>query len=278
MSCVRFGCRAAVRALVLAGTMAITACTYEKSGPPELHYRLSDPLAPEGNTVSAPAPIGNTVTVCSAHGCQHHTPFTFTDADLKRIALILERERSQDSPEAERKAIGQAIAWIERRVGRATGTDRDRAGLGILGSNDRSQQDCVDEATNTTSYLLVMERAGLLHHHKVARPYAKGNLIMGKWLHWSAMIAERATGRKFAVDSFFYANGKPPIIMAADRWYIDEGLPATPAATSTAYARAPSPTSRGMDRRGLNQLVDRALKPPSTPSRAALGYTAAIPR
>lgn len=272
MSCVRYGCRAAVRAVVIAGTMAVCACTYEKDGPPELHYRLSDPLAPEGNTVSAPAPNGNTVTVCSAHGCQHQAPFTFTDNDLRHIALILEQERSQGSPQAERKAIGQAIAWIERRVGRATGTHRDRAGLGFLGSGDPSQQDCVDEATNTTSYLLVMQRAGLLRHHKVARPYAKGNMIMGKWLHYSAMIAERATGRKYAVDSFFYANGKPPIIMAASRWYIDDGAPAASAQAPTADASTPATKPHPMDRSGLAQLVDLVLAPSPTPRPAAVGY------
>ena len=262
-----------MRALALFGTLAVTACTYEKGGAPELHYRLSDPLAPEGNTVSAPAPQGNTVTVCSAHGCQHKTPFTFTDADLRQIALILEREHSQDSPQAERKAIGQAIAWVERRVGRATGTHRDRPGLGFLGSGDKSQLDCVDEATNTTSYLLVMQRTGLLRHHKVARPYAKGNLIMGKWLHWSAMIVERATGRKYAVDSFFYANGKPPVIMAASRWYIHERAPSASTQAPTAYASVPSPKSPALDRSGMNELVDLVLTPPTAPRPTALGYS-----
>ena len=116
----------------------------------------------------------------------------------------------------------------------------------------------------------------MLRHHKVARPYAKGNMIMGKWLHYSAMIKEHATGRKYAVDSFFYANGKPPVIMDASRWYIDEGAPSAQA--PTAFASAPSPKSPAMDRSGMNQLVDLVLAPASAPRPAALGYPDAGPR
>ena len=242
--------------------MAVSACTYEQEGPPQLHFQFFETGAPKGNTV----------TVCSAYGCQHQTPFTFTDNDIQQIALIMDRERSDESPAAERRAIGEAIAWIERRVGRATGTDRDRPGLDFFGSGDKRQQDCVDEATNTTSYLLVMERHGMLTHHKVSRPIAKGNMILGKWPHWGAMIEERATGRRYAVDSFFYENGKPPVIMASSRWYIDKGEPVTPVQAPTTYAGAPNPQPREMDRRGLNRLLDAVLAPAPGPRPAAFGY------
>ena len=35
-------------------------------------------------------------------------------------------------------------------------------------SGDPEQLDCVDVATNTTSYLLVMKQNGLIKHHTVA--------------------------------------------------------------------------------------------------------------
>ena len=47
------------------------------------------------------------------------------------------------------------------------------------GSGDPTQQDCVDEATNTTSYLLVLQAHGLLKHHTVGIPMTKGNLLEG---------------------------------------------------------------------------------------------------
>ncbi len=255
--------RAALGALLALSALTISACTYEQEGPPQLHFQFFETGAPKGNTV----------TVCSAYGCQHQTLFTFTDGDIQQLASIMEREGSDASPAAERKAIGQAIAWIERRVGPATGTDRDRPGLDFFGSGDKRQQDCVDEATNTTSYLLVMERNGMLTHHKVSRPIAKGNMILGRWPHWGAMIEERATGKRFAVDSFFYENGKPPVIMASSRWYIDKGDPATPARAPTSYAGTPDPHAKEMDRRGLARLLDTVIPPSSGPRPAAFGYS-----
>lgn len=244
-------------ALVLLG-----GCTYEQEGQPELHFEFFKTVAPKDDTV----------TVCSAYGCQHQTLFTFTENDIRQIAVIMDEARASDTAEAEREAIRQAIAWIERRVGKSTGTDRDRPGLDFFGSGDRRQQDCVDEATNTTSYMLVMERYALLHHHKVVRPMAKGNLILGQWPHWGAMIEERATGRKYAVDFFFYANGKPPVIMTAAKWYIDEGNPVTPRRAPAALADNAPATARPEERGKLDRLLERVIASEPDPRPAAFGY------
>ncbi len=80
--------------------------------------------------------------------------------------------------------------------------------------------DCVDEATNTTSYLTVLAANGLLRHHTVQRPMAKDALLLGRWTHYFAVMRENETGQRWAVDSFMYANGMPPIIMEAEKWYI----------------------------------------------------------
>jgi hypothetical protein len=103
-----------------------------------------------------------------------------------------------DSPREERRAIANVIGWMERPVAPAVGTARDRPSMDFRGSGDRSQQDCVDEATNTTSYLLVLARHGLIRHHAVERPFAKDNF--GKWTHWAALIRAKESGELFAVD------------------------------------------------------------------------------
>jgi hypothetical protein len=261
----RYAAYRRVRGMLTAlALLPLGACTYEQEGPAELHYEF----------FKTGAPTDDTVTICSAYGCTHQTPFTFTADDIRQIAVIMDQARAEDTPEAERKALRQAIAWIERRVGAATGTDRDRPGLDFFGSGVKSQQDCVDEATNTTSYMLVMERYALLHHHKVVRPMAKGNLILGRWPHWGAMIEEKATGTKYAVDSFFYANGEPPVIMAALQWYIDEGEPARAPRSATSYADAQDPAMGPVDRGGLERLLARVLPPEPRPKASALGFAA----
>ena len=71
----------------------------------------------------------------------------------------------------------------------------DRPGMDFTASGDPTQQDCVDEATNTTSYLLILERNGLLKHHTVGTPFSKENLLRGVagWPHWTAVLKETAT-------------------------------------------------------------------------------------
>jgi len=251
-----------IRGVFLAmGTIVLAGCTYEQEGPPGLHFKH----------FKTSAPANDVVTVCSAYGCQHQASFTFTPNDIRQISILMEAAHRENTAKAERKALGETIAWIERRVGPVTGTDRDRPGLDLMGSGDRHQQDCVDEATNTTSYMLVMERYGMLRHHTVVRPMAKGNMILGKWPHWGAMIEERATGQKYAVDSFFYANGKPPVIMLADRWYIDDGTAITPR-SSTAYANLPAPMPQPMARGELDRLMQRVVGENMPPRPAAFGY------
>ncbi|GAB4225507.1 MAG: hypothetical protein Kow0032_01490 [Methyloligellaceae bacterium] len=246
----------------LAAGLLLSACTYEQEGPPSLHFTHFKAVAPQNDTV----------TVCSAYGCQHQTLFTFTARDIRKMGILMEESHRENTPEAERKALAKTIAWIEKRVGGVTGTERDRAGLDLLGSGDRRQQDCVDEATNTTSYMMVMERHGMLRHHKVLRPMAKGNMIMGIWPHWGAMIEERATGRKFAVDSFFHANGEPPVIMAAERWYIDEGGTSTPM-VAKAQPMAVPPPGQILARGKLDALLEQmAARPPEGARPAAFGY------
>ena len=188
----------------------LAGCTYGGSGPPAPHYLQFEAKQPSGNTVS----------VCSAHGCRHKSTFTFTHADIAELTAIMQSGDEADTPIGERKALKAAIAWIETRIGPETGTARDRASLDLAGAGDPGQMDCVDEATNTTSYLTVLAAHGLLRHHVVLRPMAKSALFLGRWTHYFAVIQETQSGQRWAVDSFMYANGKPPIIMEAEKWYI----------------------------------------------------------
>jgi hypothetical protein len=116
--------------------------------------------------------------------------------------------------------MAYAIAWMERRVAPKVGTGNDRPSMDFLGSSDPGQQDCVDEATNTTSYLMVLQRNGLLRHHDVERPFAKDNA--GHWTHWAAVIAQRGSGERFAIDSSSGPNGDNPTVQAAASFYVPD--------------------------------------------------------
>ena len=197
-------------------------CTHERKGPVGQHY-LDFATRP---------PRNNTVYVCHAYGCRKQTPFRFTDEDIAALKTLMAKTRKADTPAEERRAIAYAIGWMERRTGDVIGTKADRPGMDFSASGDPTQQDCVDEATNTTSYLLILERNAFLRHHVVGTPFSKENLLRGVagWPHWTAVIKEHVGGQKWAVDSWIYANGENPAVVETEKWYI-ASLEELPAAT-----------------------------------------------
>ena len=199
----------------------LCGCVYREAGPPEAHFE----------TFASKPPQGDSVTVCHAYGCKAQTPFSFTHADIAELSALMRSVPRDDSPREERRAMAYAIGWMERRVAPAAGTTTDRPGMDFSGSGDQSQQDCVDEATNTTSYLLVLDRHGLIRHHAVERPFAKDDF--GKWTHWAALIRDKQTGELFAIDASASGNGENPTVQSAASFYVpDSSADRTPPETS----------------------------------------------
>lgn len=243
-----------------AATVVLCGFTFRPGGPPELHFK----------EYKAEPPRGNTITVCHAHGCQKQETFTFTAADISDLGTLMDYVRNGDTPEGERRAIAYAVGWMERRVGPATGTAGDRASLGFM--NASGQLDCVDEATNATSYLMVLQSNGLMRHHFVIRPFSKASFF--KWPHFAAMMQERRTGKVYAVDSGVGPNGSNPAITLASQWYIAES--GTAPVPEPSMSRRPVPSvplgSRQPD--GLGALVERVLREPPPPQPGTLNYAA----
>jgi hypothetical protein len=162
----------------------------------------------------------------------HETPkpqqFSFcwggTCAEVRQVVLSAE-EWSQvrelfdpmpDSAVQERDIISQAIGLLESIVGAKTGTAGDRAGT-FGNSAYPGQLDCNDEATNSTSYLRMMQADGLLKFHEVLDTTTRGGfLIFGR--HSTAVIGERVGGKRYAADSWFYDNGQPAVILPLEVW------------------------------------------------------------
>jgi hypothetical protein len=198
----------------------LAACTFEREGPAAYHYQ----------EFKSREPRGNTAFVCHAYGCEKQTPVKFGPSQVKEISELMRKTKKADTPFEERRAIAYAIGWMERYTGAQIGTSADRPGMEFNGPGDPTQQDCVDEATNTTSYLLVLQSNGLLKHHTVGRPFSKGNILLGvsNWPHWTAVLFENANKQKWAVDSWIYANGENPVVVEAEKWYTKDlnNLPA----------------------------------------------------
>lgn len=190
---------------VLAVALTLAGCLSQHTRAPSAWFDDREAVLPRGTTVS----------VCHAFGCQLKTSFAFSGADVRRMRRML---RGARTPAAERRAVARLIAWAEKRVAPKVGSGGDVGGLDLHNAGKPGQMDCIDEAANTTSYLMVAAASGLLRHHTIASPVARGYFLDGRYPHATAVIVDKA-GTPFAVDSWPKANGARPNIMTLERWY-----------------------------------------------------------
>ena len=200
-----------VQRFVCAGLAAIIC------GPSAYAYEVDSAVqaAYGGLSLTLPSPAG--MTVCHGFGCRARTEIAFSAADRTRLAHIM--RAGQASAAAERRAIAEAVAWLDRRVGPETGTQHHVARGGLYQmSNAESQFDCVDASTNSTSLLLVLDELHLLKHHRVEQTVSRGFLLDGRWPHATAVIAELPSQKEWAVDSWTHPAGELPDIMPLEQW------------------------------------------------------------
>jgi hypothetical protein len=151
---------------------------------------------------------------CQGGGCQTVQSVSLDEDEWREVRDLFDPE--PENADEERHQIGYAIALLERIVGLKTGTDGDRGGT--FGNSDYpGQLDCNDEAANTTTYMRLMAKDGLLHFHEVVDTKTRGFFFNG-WPHTTAVIQEIDSGNKFAVDSWFYDNGELPVILPLQVW------------------------------------------------------------
>ena len=172
----------------------------------------------EPKPVQIDDPTPQLFSVCYEHSCTRvaHLTLDVTRWNPVREAFL----PSAGSAAEERERIRQAIAYLEVEIGQRIGTLGDVGGSfeGFLEAGN--QLDCVDESTNSTTYLRMMERDGLLRFHRVGSRTARarsGGFIIG-WPHFTAVIEEIASGEKWAVDSWFRDNGEPPEVVPLSLW------------------------------------------------------------
>lgn len=152
--------------------------------------------------------------ICHGFGCHFRTQLELGAVDERRLGAILAAGRN--SPQAERAAVSRAVQYYENRAARAVGL-RDEAKSNASQWRKRGQMDCIDESTNTRTFLLYLERRGLLKHHKVDRNRTRGFLIDGRYPHSTAVLQEKS-GKRWTVDSWYAPAGGAPDIMPLSQW------------------------------------------------------------
>lgn len=156
--------------------------------------------------------------VCYDFTCKREEVVTLSPSHWQSILDLFDEPAA--TPHEERLIIQKAIGRMEQLSGFHTPTYRDLA-RNYTGEDKRlaelpGQMDCVDESINTTTYLELFERRGLLAHHRVVeRAYRRALLNQ----HWAGQVEEYESGRRYVVDSWFFDNGELPYVIASDEWH-----------------------------------------------------------
>ena len=151
--------------------------------------------------------------VCYNYGCASLAWVKLSDGQWQQLRSVFAQPAA--APSEEREQIRTAIALFETAIGTATGTASDKGGT-FPGFGQAGQMDCIDESTNTTIYLRMLQKYGLLRWHSVADRATRWSLF--SWPHTTAVIEERASRRPWAVDSWFLDNGEPPFVLPLETW------------------------------------------------------------
>lgn len=190
---------------ILPTLLAVAGCVEQSRGAPDLWYDAHDAVPPRKTAVS----------VCHGFGCKLKTSVAFTGADIAAMRKAIGPART---PADERAGVARMVAWAERRVAPTVGSADDVPGLDLVNAGVAGQMDCIDEATNTTSYLLVAAENRLLRHHSVGKPVARGFFIDGRYPHATATLID-PDGTPWAIDSWPHRNGAEPDVMLLSEWF-----------------------------------------------------------
>lgn len=152
---------------------------------------------------------------CQAYGCAIVMNVELNKHDWKKIDKAFGKKAK--TAEEERIKISKTIGVFEQIVGPITGTENDRPGT--FEKTGRGQQDCVDESTNASVYIMLLDQKGLMKFHTIEQPQVRYPLVSGRgWMHQTAVVRETKTGAEFAIDSWFEENGVKAYIVPIKEW------------------------------------------------------------
>ncbi len=152
------------------------------------------------------------ISICYNYGCAVTAKVNLRANELRAARSLL--LRATDASE-EREAVSRVIGLFEVAAGQQTPTWADKGG-NVNDNGVDGRMDCIDESTNTTNYLRLLESKGWLKYHRVLDPVKRAPLLVND--HWTARIVEKKTGQEFAVDSWFFDNGHPAFVVPLDEW------------------------------------------------------------
>jgi hypothetical protein len=181
-------------------------------------------------TLGSVARAEEKLTLCYEYGCALAAEIRYSDAELASIQRLL---AGADNAARERSRLALAVGLLYAWAGRQSPIGNDRGGdyadEGVVG-----RMDCIDHAQSTTRLLRMIETHGWIRFHKVLEPVRRTLYLVTQ--HFSAAVEELAAsgggmralapvqpeadgqGGQFVIDSWFYDNGWPAVVLPLEDW------------------------------------------------------------
>lgn len=152
------------------------------------------------------------VTICYNYGCYSRAPVDYSEAQLERLHQTL---AAAADARAERAAISAVIGRMYAIAGEQTPVWRDKGG-NYADGGENGKMDCIDHSTDTTAFLRLLQARGWLRFHDVLEPIMRRRFFFA--VHWAARIRERDTKKVYVVDSWYFDNGHPALVLPVEDW------------------------------------------------------------
>jgi hypothetical protein len=174
------------------------------------------PMAPAFADDSAPAFPAESgmdrASICYNYGCNAQAEVEFTPSQLAALDRLF---AAVHNAAEERQVLARAIGRLYFFAGASTPIWHDH-GMNYRDNGVDGMMDCIDHSRNTSEFLLLLQRRGLLRYHEVHTRLRRTSYLIA--YHWTARVAEVATGAEYAVDSWYFEPGEPAAVMPIADW------------------------------------------------------------
>jgi len=158
-----------------------------------------------------------TLRICFDWSCASKQTMTFTSHDMdvvkKRMATC-SGTTLHDRLQRVRIGIWQMESLAQKYQPLLA---NDRA-INDFEASVQGRMDCVDNSSNTTTYLHIFHDIGELAGWTVSSPRVRYRFDVNA-VHWTAVIVDAESELPWSVDSWYRPNGHLPMVMPLRSWF-----------------------------------------------------------
>ena len=177
---------------------------------------VAEPLVPEYRIKSDGSV---SLRVCYNWSCARKKVLTFTAEDMAGVGQQMAQcsdKTLYDRLQRIRIGIWQ-MELLAQKYLPVLANDRE---INVEDKDLEGRTDCVDNASNSTTYLHILQDISELKTWSVELPQVR-DLLRVTDVHWTAVVRDQQNGQLWSVDSWFRPNGHLPFVMPLADW-VDE--------------------------------------------------------